>query len=61
MGGLPDGLNPREMAFAKLKTLPRKAAVRTYDQLFQAVGHVCELFTQEEYYNSFKAAGYETD
>ena len=49
------------MAFAKLKTLLQKAAVRTYDQLFQAVGHVCELFTQEEYYNSFKAAGYETD
>ena len=49
------------MAFAKLKTLLRKAAARTYDQLWQAVGHVCELFTDEECYNFFRAAGYRTD
>jgi transposase len=56
----PD-LNPIEMAFAKLKTLIRKAAARTYDQLWQAVGQVCNLFKDEECYNFFKAAGYETD
>jgi transposase len=39
----PD-LNPIEMAFAKIKTLIRKAAARTYDQLWQAVGSVCNLF-----------------
>ena len=50
-----------EMAFAKLKTLIRKAAARTYDQLWQAVGHVCDLFKEEECYNFFKAAGYETN
>ena len=49
------------MAFAKLKTLIRKAAARTYDQLWQTVGHVCDIFTEEECYNLFKAAGYETD
>ena len=49
------------MAFAKLKSLIRKAAARTYDQLWQAVGHVCDLFKEEECYNFFKAAGYETD
>ena len=49
------------MAFAKLKTLLRKAAARTYDQLWQAVGHVCGLFTDEECYNFFKAAGYRTN
>ncbi|KAF0173879.1 MAG: hypothetical protein FD162_1385, partial [Rhodobacteraceae bacterium] len=27
----------------------------------QAVGQVCELFTDEECYNFFKAAGYETN
>jgi transposase len=56
----PD-LNPIEMAFSKLKTLLRKAAARTYDQLWQAVGHVCNLFSDEECYNFFKAAGYEAD
>lgn len=56
----PD-LNPIEMAFAKLKALIRKAAARTYDALWQAVGAVCDLFTDEECYNYFKAAGYEAD
>ena len=56
----PD-LNPIEMAFSKLKALIRKAAARTYDELWQAVGHVCDLFTDEECYNFFKAAGYYTD
>lgn len=56
----PD-LNPIEMAFSKLKTLIRKVAARTYDQLWQAVGHVCQLFSDEECYNFFKAAGYEAD
>jgi len=56
----PD-LNPIEMAFAKLKALIRRAAARTYDEPWQAVGHVCELFTEEECYNFFKAAGYQTN
>ncbi len=42
----PD-LNPIEMAFAKLKALIRRAAARTYDDLWHAVGHVCDLFTEE--------------
>lgn len=54
----PD-LNPIEMAFSKLKSLIRKAAARTYDQLWAAVGQVCNLFSDEECYNYFKAAGYE--
>ena len=49
------------MAFAKLKTLIRKASARTYDQLWKDVGHVCDLFKEEECNNFFKAAGYETD
>ncbi len=56
----PD-LNPIEMAFSNLKALIRKAAARTYDELWQAVGHVCDLFTDEECYNFFKAAGYASD
>ena len=56
----PD-LNPIEMAFSKLKTPVRKAAARTYDQLWEAVGQVCGLFSDEECYNYFKAAGFEAD
>ncbi|MEM7213731.1 MAG: IS630 family transposase [Pseudomonadota bacterium] len=56
----PD-LNPIEMAFSKLKALIRKAAARTYDELWKAVGTVCSLFTPDECYNFFRAAGYETD
>ncbi len=54
----PD-LNPIEMAFAKLKTLIRKAAARSYDALWKAVGAVCDLFSSEECENFFTAAGYE--
>jgi len=56
----PD-LNPIEMAFAKLKALIRRAAARTYDELWRAVGHVCDLFTEEECFNFFKAAGYDAN
>ncbi len=41
---------PIEMAFSKLKALIRKAAARSYDQLWQAIGNVCNLFTDEECY-----------
>ena len=53
----PD-LNPIEMAFAKLKTLLRKKAVRTIDQLWQAIGDICNLFSPTECQNYFKAVGY---
>jgi transposase len=54
----PD-LNPIEMALAKLKALLRKAAARTYDDLWKAIGTVCDLFTEDECLNYFIAAGYE--
>lgn len=50
----PD-LNPIEKAFSKLKTLLRKAKARTYDDLWQAVGKVCGLFTAQECWNYFKS------
>jgi len=53
----PD-LNPIEMAFAKLKTLLRKKAVRTIDQLWKAIGDICGLFSPTECQNYFKTAGY---
>ncbi len=54
-------LNPIEMAFSKLKALIRKVAARTYDDLWRAVGNVCNIFTPEECYNFFAAAGYQSN
>ncbi len=53
----PD-LNPIEMAFAKLKHWLRKAAARTYDDLWRAIGDVCDLFTPDECWNYLKKTGY---
>ncbi|EFO28668.1 transposase [Roseibium sp. TrichSKD4] len=53
----PD-LNPIEMAFAKLKAHLRRIGARTFDQLTEAIGDVCDLFTQDECWNFLKAAGY---
>jgi transposase len=56
----PD-LNPIEMAFAKLKALIRKAAARSYDELWKAAGAACKLFSSQECENFFHAAGYGTN
>ena len=53
----PD-LNPIEMAFAKLKAHLRAMAMRTIDQLWKAIGQICDLFIPEECANYFQAAGY---
>jgi transposase len=53
----PD-LNPIEMAFAKLKHWLRKAAARTYDDLWRAIGNVCDLFKPDECWNYLKQTGY---
>lgn len=54
----PD-LNPIELAFAKLKTHLRKAAARTYDDIWKSIGQICDLFTQHECRNYFNQCGYE--
>jgi transposase len=54
----PD-LNPIEMAFAKLKAHLRKRSARTIDELWQAIGQICDLYEPEECLNYFKAAGYD--
>jgi len=56
----PD-FNPIKMAFAKLKALLRKAATRTRDALWDAVGAALEAFTPNECANYFEAAGYEPE
>ena len=52
----PD-LNPIEMAFSKLKALLRKAAERTPDGLWKAIGSILETFKPHECKNYFAAAG----
>lgn len=50
--------NPVEMAFSKIKALLRKLCASTYEELWQAVGKVCSLFTEAECRNYLAAAGY---
>jgi transposase len=49
--------NPIEMAFAKLKTLLRKAAARTRDTLWDAIADVLTAFTLSECANYLAHAG----
>ena len=56
----PD-FNPIENAFTKLRSLLRKAAERTVDGLWDAIGHIIELFTPQQCANYFAAAGYNPD
>ncbi len=54
----PD-LNPIEMAFAKLKAHLRKRATRTIEDLWQAIGQICDLYDSDACLNDFKAAAYD--
>jgi len=56
----PD-FNPIENAFAKLKALLRKAAERTVEGLWTAIGRLLEAFTPQECANYFAAARYPPD
>lgn len=56
----PD-FNPIENAFAKLKAFLRKAAARTIDDLWAAIGTAIDAFTPAECANYFAATGYDAD
>ena len=56
----PD-FNPIENAFAKLKSLLRKAAARTVEALWTAIGAAVATFNPQECANYFAAAGYDND
>lgn len=53
----PD-LNPIEMAFSKLKRLLRKAAARTVEALWEAIGRLLDRFGPRECANYIRHAGY---
>jgi transposase len=53
----PD-FNPIEQVFSKLKTLLRKAAERTVEDLFKRIGQILDLFKSSECQNYLKNSGY---
>lgn len=53
----PD-LNPIELAFSKLKTLLRKAAVRTTEELWSVIAVCIDQFSTQECINYFRHCGY---
>jgi len=56
----PD-LNPIEQAFAKLKTLLRKAAERTVEATWKRIGALLAGFSPAECANYFANAGYASE
>lgn len=56
----PD-FNPIEKAFAKLKALLRKAAERTVEGLWRAIGRLVDLITPAEARHYFESCGYDAD
>ena len=55
----PD-LNPIEQVFAKLKHLLRKAAARTIETTYAAIGEILGAFAPQECANYFRNSGYLT-
>lgn len=53
----PD-LNPIEQVFSKIKTLLRKAAERSFDALWTAIGSIIETIRPQECRNYFTNFGY---
>jgi transposase len=53
--------NPIENAFSKLKALLRKAAERTVERLWAAIGELLIEFTPKQCANFFANAGYDPD
>lgn len=56
----PD-FNPIEKAFAKLKALLRKAAERTVEGPWRAIGRLIDLITPAEALKYFESRGYDAD
>ena len=46
------------MAFAKLKAYLRRIDARTIEELWKAVGSICDLYTLNECWSYLRQAGY---
>ena len=47
-----------EMAFSKLKAQLRRIGARTFTDMFNALAEICDLYSPNECWNYFTAAGY---
>jgi transposase len=50
--------NPIEQVFSKVKSLLRKAAARTVEELWSAIGKLLGQFAPDEYVQYIRHAGY---
>ena len=57
-GSCTSQVNPIEQAFAKLKTLLRKAAERNVDDLWRTIASLLDSFQPDECRNYFQNSGY---
>ncbi len=55
----PD-MKPIEMTFSKLRSHLRRIGARTFNELWKAIGQICDLFDPEKCWNFFKQAGHVT-
>jgi transposase len=53
----PD-LNPIEQAYSKLKAHLRRLGARSFTEVFEAIGAICDLYDPAECWNYSNAAGY---
>lgn len=53
----PD-LNPVEMAFSKLKAHLRRIGARSFNDMFNAIAEIGDLYSPDECWNYFRTAGY---
>lgn len=51
-------LNPIEMAFSKLKAHLRRIGAQTFTDMSRALTEISDLYSPEQCWNPFKAAGY---
>ncbi len=57
-GALQPRFEPHRDGLVKAQGLSPPHRVRTFDQLIEAIGEICDLFTPDECWNFFEAAGY---
>ena len=44
--------------FSKLKAQLRRIGARNFTEMFDAIAEICDLYSPQECWNYFKAAGY---
>jgi transposase len=58
---IPPDFNPIEQGFSKLKAHLRRIGARTFSDLFEALGEMCNMLSTDECRTFLKAFGYIAD